>query len=54
MDSPVYAVTGFLDGGKTNFINGILQDGFANRQARIGYRGSSARWKRAGISPSSS
>lgn len=29
MDIPVYLVTGFLDAGKTNFINGILEDGFA-------------------------
>ena len=29
MEIPVYAICGFLDGGKTNFINGILQDGFA-------------------------
>ena len=29
MEIPVYAVCGFLDGGKTNFINGILADGFA-------------------------
>ena len=28
-DIPVYLVVGFLDGGKTNFINGILEDGFA-------------------------
>ena len=30
---PVYLVAGFLDAGKTNFINGVLQDGFA-RQGR--------------------
>ncbi len=29
MDIPVYLIAGFLDGGKTSFINGILQDGFA-------------------------
>ena len=29
MDIPVYLFAGFLDGGKTTFINGILQDGFA-------------------------
>ena len=29
MDIPVYLVAGFLDAGKTNFINGILEDGFA-------------------------
>ena len=26
---PVYLITGFLDSGKTSFINGILSDGFA-------------------------
>lgn len=35
MDIPVYAVAGFLDGGKTNFINGILQDGFANQDKTL-------------------
>ena len=29
MDIPVYLIAGFLDGGKTNFINGILEHGFA-------------------------
>jgi len=29
MDIPVYLIAGFLDAGKTNFINGILTDGFA-------------------------
>ena len=29
MDIPVYLFAGFLDSGKTNFINGILADGFA-------------------------
>ena len=29
MDIPVYLIAGFLDAGKTNFINGILSDGFA-------------------------
>ena len=29
MDFPVYLIAGFLDAGKTNFINGILKDGFA-------------------------
>ena len=29
MDIPVYLVAGFLDAGKTDFINGILRDGFA-------------------------
>jgi hypothetical protein len=35
MDIPVYAVTGFLDGGKTDFINGILQDGFAKKDKTL-------------------
>ena len=29
MEIPVYLIAGFLDAGKTNFINGVLQDGFA-------------------------
>ena len=29
MEIPVYLIAGFLDGDKTNFINGILKDGFA-------------------------
>ena len=29
MDIPVYLFAGFLDSGKTSFINGILRDGFA-------------------------
>ena len=29
MDLPVYLIAGFLDAGKTEFINGILRDGFA-------------------------
>lgn len=35
MDIPVYAVTGFLDSGKTNFINGILQGGFARQDKTL-------------------
>ncbi len=35
MDIPVYVVTGFLDAGKTDFINGILQDGFAKRDKTL-------------------
>ena len=35
MEIPVYAVCGFLDGGKTNFINGILQDGFAAKDRTL-------------------
>ena len=29
MEIPVYLFAGFLDSGKTTFINGVLQDGFA-------------------------
>ena len=35
MEIPVYAICGFLDGGKTNFINGILQDGFAAKDRTL-------------------
>ena len=35
MDIPVYLVAGFLDGGKTNFINGILEDGFAREDKTL-------------------
>ena len=34
-DIPVYLVAGFLDGGKTDFINGILQDGFARERKTL-------------------
>ena len=34
-DIPVYLVTGFLDAGKTNFINGILEDGFARQDTTL-------------------
>lgn len=34
-DIPVYLVAGFLDGGKTNFINGILRDGFAREDKTL-------------------
>jgi len=34
-DIPVYLVAGFLDGGKTNFINGILEDGFAAKDRTL-------------------
>ena len=34
-DIPVYLVAGFLDGGKTNFINGILEDGFARQDRTL-------------------
>ncbi len=34
-DIPVYLVAGFLDGGKTNFINGILEDGFAREDPTL-------------------
>jgi len=32
---PVYLVAGFLDAGKTNFINGILEDGFARKDRTL-------------------
>ena len=35
MDIPVYLVAGFLDSGKTNFINGVLEDGFARREKTL-------------------
>ena len=35
MDIPVYLVAGFLDAGKTNFINGILEDGFARQDPTL-------------------
>ena len=35
MDIPVYLIAVFLDGGKTNFINGILQDGFAKEDKTL-------------------
>ncbi len=35
MDIPVYLFAGFLEGGKTTFINGILQDGFALRDRTL-------------------
>ena len=35
MDIPVYLIAGFLDGGKTNFINGILKDGFAGEEKTL-------------------
>lgn len=35
MDIPVYAVVGFLDAGKTKFINGILEDGFAREDRTL-------------------
>ena len=35
VEIPVYAVCGFLDGGKTNFINGILEDGFAKEERTL-------------------
>ena len=31
MDIPVYVMAGFLDSGKTQFINGTLSDGFADK-----------------------
>ncbi len=35
MDIPVYLFAGFLEGGKTTFINGILQDGFAWKERTL-------------------
>ncbi|MBQ2830231.1 MAG: hypothetical protein IJF15_04315 [Oscillospiraceae bacterium] len=35
MEIPVYLVAGFLDGGKTNFINGVLSDGFAHEDKTL-------------------
>ncbi|MEG1989158.1 MAG: GTP-binding protein [Oscillibacter sp.] len=35
MDIPVYLVAGFLDAGKTDFINGILEDGFARKERTL-------------------
>ena len=35
MEIPVYLVAGFLDGGKTNFINGVLADGFAREDRTL-------------------
>ena len=34
-DIPVYLIDGFLDAGKTNFINGILEDGFARQDRTL-------------------
>ena len=34
-DIPVYLIAGFLDGGKTDFINGILEDGFAREDKTL-------------------
>ena len=34
-DIPVYLVAGFLDAGKTSFINGILEDGFAREERTL-------------------
>lgn len=33
--TPVYMITGFLDSGKTSFINGILSDGFAQEDRTL-------------------
>lgn len=35
MDIPVYLVAGFLDSGKTDFINGCLEDGFARQDRTL-------------------
>ena len=34
-DIPVYLIAGFLDGGKTDFINGVLEDGFAREDQTL-------------------
>lgn len=35
MDIPVYLIAGFLDAGKTQFINGVLRDGFAAKSRTL-------------------
>ena len=35
MDIPVYLIAGFLDAGKTEFIRGILADGFAREDRTL-------------------
>lgn len=35
MEIPVYLFAGFLDSGKTSFINGILEDGFAREEKTL-------------------
>ena len=35
MNIPVYLMTGLLDAGKTTFINGILEDGFARQDPTL-------------------
>ena len=35
MDIPVYVIAGFLDAGKTQFINGTLTDGFAAKERTL-------------------
>ena len=35
MEIPVYLAAGFLDGGKTSFLNGVLQDGFAREDPTL-------------------
>ena len=35
MDIPVYLVAGFLDAGKTEFINGVLKDCFARQERTL-------------------
>ena len=35
MEIPVYLFAGFLDSGKTSFINGVLQDGFAREDKTL-------------------
>ena len=35
MELPVYLIAGFLESGKTTFINGILEDGFAAEEKTL-------------------
>ena len=35
MEIPVYLIAGFLDAGKTDFINSTLEDGFAREDATL-------------------
>lgn len=35
METPLYLITGFLDAGKSSFINGILADGFAREEKTL-------------------
>ena len=35
MEIPVYLICGFLDSGKTTFINSIFEDGFAQQDKTL-------------------